>query len=305
MPPKSITAVQKGMQNYVLFFIIQKVYKNNLIYFTEKLHGFKIIKFCHIILKEIKFGWQNVNWYIKFNIKKSFNFVNRNKFVNLLKKEIQDQNLFLLLFQLFKVKTLFICKILRVNQNFVVMQNNILSLFFLNIYLNFIDFYVKNLVSQYNKKIKVKQNFKYIKANIHFKNKFEIQLEKAKFKSLSENKFEKINNLNLNCMKYLRYFDIFVIGVSTKKLAIKLKSKVKMWIESDLRFEVNEKKTESICICNAAVSLLGIKIRYVKIKNLLLIKSKAIEKKLRIMNRIKIKKNIINNKISKNVADLT
>jgi hypothetical protein len=71
-----------------------------------------------------------------------------------------------------------------------------------------------------------------------------------------------------------------------------------------LCFEVNKEKVKLTSVYNDAVRFLGIKISCVKAKHLSILKPRAIEKKLRIMNCIKIKKNIINNKISKNIADL-
>lgn len=307
----NISLLQEKIVQQAIYIVLNQIYENKLKYFSEKSYGFRTNKSCYVVLRKIKFEWHNVNWCIKFDIKKVFNFVNRNKLVNQLKKKIQDQNLFSLLFSMFKVNTWFKNRVTRGYDNFVVMQNNILSTFFLNIYLTPLDFYVKDLADQCNKATKFKKNSKSIKAVTHSKNKIknlsqsEIQLEKIKLRHLSKGIFKKINDQDMICIKYLRNGDVFIIGVlAKKKLALKLKSQVLMWIESNLCFDVNEEQTTLTNVYNDAFRFLGIKIHCVKTKHFFISKSTAIEKKLRIMNRIKIRKDIVKNRISKNIADL-
>lgn len=294
-----------------IYIVLKEIYENKLMYFSERSYGFRTTKFCHTVIKEIKIGWQNVNWYVEFDIRKAFTFLNKIKLVNQLKKEIQDQSLFLLLFKLFKIQIFHKKKVLLVSQNNAVVQNNILSPLFLNIYLSLLDFYVQNFNYWYNKRTNLKKKFGHIKANIFCKNKiknmnkFDIRLKKFQFRSLFWNIPKKMNDLNLVCLKFLRYTDIFVIGVlAKKKLALRLKNQVMMWIESELRFEVNIDRTMLTSVNNDVFKFLGIKIYCAKTRQLNLSKSKVNEKKLRIMNRIKIKKNIVNDKVSKSVADL-
>ena len=70
-----------------------------------------------------------------------------------------------------------------------------------------------------------------------------------------------------------------------------------------MRLEINEEKTRLINVYNDAARFLGMKIYCVKTKHLSISKPKAIEKRLRILNRIKIRKSIINNRILKDTAD--
>lgn len=309
--PLNINPLRDKIVQQSIYIVLNKIYENKLKYFSERSHGFRTNKSCHTALREIKFGWHNVNWYIEFEIRKVFNFVNGNIFVNQLKEEIQDQNLFSLLFRMFKIKICYTNKISSGSDNSVVMQSNILSPLFLNIYLTPLDFYVKDLANQYNKRTKFKKNSEYVKAIIVSKNKiksmsqFEIQLEKIKLIRLAKNIPNQINDQDMIYIKYVRYANNFLIGVlAKKKFVLKLKSQVLTWIENELRFEINEEKTKLTNVYNDTVRFLGMTIHCVKSKHLSISKSKAIEKKVRIMNRIKIRKNIINNRISKNTAEL-
>lgn len=77
-----------------------------------------------------------------------------------------------------------------------------------------------------------------------------------------------------------------------KKLAVKIKKKIVNYVQNDLFLEVIEDKTKLINAFNDSASFLSCKIYCTKRKYLPFLKPQAIEKKLRMIHRIKIKKKI-------------
>lgn len=88
-----------------------------------------------------------------------------------------------------------------------------------------------------------------------------------------------------------------------KKLAVKIKKKVINYIQNDLLLEVNENKTKLTNAFNDSASFLSCKIYHTKRKYFPFSKPQAIEKRLRIMRRIKIRKKINLERNLKKVAD--
>ena len=88
-----------------------------------------------------------------------------------------------------------------------------------------------------------------------------------------------------------------------KKLAVKIKKKVIDYIQNDLFLKVNEDKTKLINAFNDSASFLSCKIYRTKKKCFSFSKFQAIEKKFKIMSRIKIRKKVNLNRILKKAAD--
>jgi len=143
--------VQKAI--YLAFF---EIYENKLNYFSDYSHGFRYNRNCHSALHQIKFGWNDINWYIEFDFKKAFNLLKRDKLIELIKVDIQDQALFSLLYKMFKIKIRDKKKIVTCKEN--VVKGNILSPLLLNIYLTPLDKYSKTLIKTYNVIKKSKRN---------------------------------------------------------------------------------------------------------------------------------------------------
>lgn len=82
----------------------------------EKIYDYKN-KSYHNILKQIKKKWNNIPWYLKVDIKKTFNSINQNILISRLKLKIRDQSFFNLIIKMFKAKSIFFTQILKKSWN--------------------------------------------------------------------------------------------------------------------------------------------------------------------------------------------
>jgi hypothetical protein len=153
-----------------------------------------------------------------FEIKKSFNFINRNILFNQLKKKIQDQNLIMLISQFFRYKVLIKNKILNVfEKKYIIVKCDHIYLFFFNIYLTCLDHFLDVTILKQDKSL-IKNNI--IKSK-NSKEKISIQFLKNK---QQYKKFLNLENLSLINIKYVRYVNNLLIGLlAKKKLIFKLK----------------------------------------------------------------------------------
>jgi len=72
----------------VIRIVLNKIYKNILKKFHNGSHRFCLGKSCHKALKEIKYTWMAISWFLEFNIKKVFDKINRNRLCSIFKKNI-------------------------------------------------------------------------------------------------------------------------------------------------------------------------------------------------------------------------
>lgn len=277
-----------------IFIILNEIYKNKIKYFSNLSYGFDSTKSLSFLLKKIKTKWLFINGLILLKIKKSFNFINQNTLFNQLKKNIQDQNLFMLILKFFKYSNWIKNKILNIfEKKYTPVKYDHVHSFFFNIYLISFDYLLNNLIIKWNKKlitniITNKKSF-VKKTNVWF------------LKNWQENKkFWILKNSSRINLKYIRYINNLLIGLlSKKKLIFKLKTQLSIWIKSQLHLEFIEKKISFIKINVNTIKFLSFKIYYNKIKYF-----KISEKQLKISNRLKIKKKLAKNKIIKNIINL-
>lgn len=277
-----------------IFIVISEIYKNKIKYFSNFFHSFDSTKSLHFLLKEIKTKWLFINGFILLKIKKSFNFINQNILFNQLKKNIQDQNLLLLILKFFKYSIWLKNKILNIFEkkcNFI-KYDHIYSFFF-NIYLTSFDYFLNNLIKKWDRKS--------IKNTIINKKSFIKKTNVLFLKNWQQNKnFLTLKNLLIFNFKYIRHLNNLLIGLlSKKKLIFKLKIYLSFWIKSQLHLEFIEKKISFIKMNINIIKFLSFKIYYNKIKYF-----KISEKQLKIYNRLKIKKKLAKYKIIKNVINL-
>jgi len=194
-----------------IYLVFLEIYENKLKQFSDYSHGFRLDKNCHSALHQIKFGWNNINWYLEFDLKKICNSIKRDKLIELIKTDIQDQSLFTLLYKIFKIK----------NWNkkefityFSTVQTNVLLPLFLNIYLTPLDKYSKTLIKIYNSDKRLKKNFKYDKLIFLTKEeKFnfsldEIKLKLEQLKKISKGISKYMHDINFTRVRYCKFSSV-------------------------------------------------------------------------------------------------
>lgn len=191
-----------------------------------------------------------------------------------------------------------------------VVQGNILSPLFLNIYLTPLDRFAENCIKEFHVGDKRKRNYNYYKL-ISLTNEekeklspMEASLRIERLKRLHREVPKFIYDSSFLRVKYVRYADDFIVGVlGKKKLAVKIKSLFSDFIFNNFHLEANKEKTKLTNVFNDSANFLSCKIHNTKRKYLSFSKPKAIEKKVRVARRIKIRQNIYLNRVLKNSAD--
>ena len=101
----TITNSRDKIIQKAIALVLEMIYERDEV-FLEVSHGFRPNKSCHTALKQIKYEWSAIPWYIEADVSKAFDDINRNILVNLLKKKISDKRFLDLIFQMYKVDIL-------------------------------------------------------------------------------------------------------------------------------------------------------------------------------------------------------
>jgi group II intron reverse transcriptase/maturase len=243
--------IQEGFRG-----ILSTIYESK---FSEYSYGFRKNKNAHHALKHVKY-WKDVSWFICFDIEKYFDSINRKRLINILKKDIDDQRFFDIINKMFNTKVLEMD--LKTKYSYEgVPQGSVLSPIFSNVYLDELDKFMEKLMKEFNsgKERKRNQKFRSMTDVRSSKNKTVSERNRRK----KEARKQKITQTDLRDpnyirVKYARYADDFVIGISgDKKFAIEIMNKIKHFIKSDLHLNISDKKSCLISIVHRQASFLG------------------------------------------------
>jgi group II intron reverse transcriptase/maturase len=259
--------------------------------FSNCSYGFRQNRGTHNALKHVK-SWQDISWLICLDIEKCFDKINSEKLISFLKLKIDDQKFFEIINKFFNSKILDVT-FKTGNTTEGVPQGNVLSPILSNIYLNELDKYVESLMFEFNKDKQRKRNQKYRSA---------IDLRNSKNKTVSEKnrrlklvRKQKItaNDLrdpNYRKIRYVRYADNFVIGISgDKKFAKQIMDKVKVFLKTQLHLNVSEEKSSLLSIVHRQAFFLGFFLKKTpKHLNPIISQNlKGKEKRARVLKRLK------------------
>lgn len=171
-----------------------------------------------------------------------------------------------------------------------------ISVFFFNIYLTPLDRFIEKYINQYYIKIN-KINFLFCKKIIKY-----FPFQSTSFNEPNKSICKHIYNNKFTKIKYVRYTKNFIVAVLGKKtLALKIKESIKQFIENDLLLKINKKKV--INVFNNSANFLSYKISCNKKKYFSFSKPKTLEKKIRIVHKIKLRMKINSDRLLKTSAD--
>ena len=256
--------------------------------------GFRPSRSAHGALNVIK-GWPvNLSWFVKFDIVKAFDTVNRNRLKNIFTKYCPDYRIWGEVNKLMKAEIVG----LKINScdDLGVSQRSVLSPFLLNVYMTELDKFIEVLQAKYsvtdpasgwNPSVRNK----YEKFVRKFRTKTglgrtlkecgspEIVLalyKKERSQFYKEYGSTRGENKNLRCIKYVRYADDFVLGIrGSRDFALKIAMKIETFIKSNLRLKVHDVFLTSRD--KGAVEFLGFKVYLSSIKNKARTKSNKIK----------------------------
>ena len=297
--------VQKAIQ-----ILLENIFEDKSNHFSRFSHGFRPNKSCHTALQQIKDEWTAIPWFIKVDIEKAFETINRNKMIALLRKKVIDHRLLNLITLMLKNEISSPLGIIRESSG--VPQGSILSPLLSNIYFHELDKFIeKEIIAKYKKGIKATKSPEYQKMITLDKN--EKKLSTTKKKQLLRVKrreahkkglrYTKIDDSYIR-IKYVRYADDFIIGVrGPKELAAKILNSTKFFLKSNLHLKINKNKSEITNTYSNKVPFLGMLIYNVPSKLLPYRKSRAVENYKRKKSRVLARIDNLNNKQTRMLKD--
>nr|AVR57719.1 hypothetical protein [Halamphora calidilacuna] len=273
--------VQKAMQ-----IILEEIFERKESYFSPYSHGFRPGKSCHTALEQIQTKWTAIPWYIKFNIVKCFDELNRNILINRLNEKIKDRRFIDMFQKMFKAGIFIMSADSKqtqiIQEKLGVPQGSILSPILSNIFLTSLDNFISNLIKEHRKGERASINSKYVEetkvTEKDLMNIPENQLTPKLIKRIVNQKKRQALKKGLRYtlfddqyirVKYVRYVDDFIVGVrASKETAIKIKKEIILFLKSSLHLRVNEDKTKIYQSYCEKIKFLGMNIHNVPTKNL-------------------------------------
>ena len=276
--PLGIPTGDDKLVQEVVRILLEQIYEP---IFSENSHGFRPGKSCHSALRQVKNVWNGTKWIIEFDIKGFFDNINHNKMIEFLEKKIDDKRIIHIIRQMLKAGY---AQDWKYNATWSgTPQGGVISPILANIYLHELDTFMEDMICQFNKGERRKDNPDYKKLCRQMKiiNR-ELRELRQKFKEgkpLNDARKEilrerreiqkkmRVINSRLHVdseyrrLRYVRYADDFIIGViGTRKEAESVMLQVKEYINNVLLLEVSEEKT-CIADANDGVRFLGYDIK--------------------------------------------
>lgn len=262
--------------------------------FSRFSYGFRPFRSAHGALHVIKSWPINLSWFIKFDIVKAFDTVNRNRLKNIFLKYCHDHRIWNEIDKLMKAEIVDLktasCEDLGVS------QGSVLSPFLFNIYLTELDNFVETLKVKYNVTDLasgwdsfVRNKYEQFARKFRTKNGLastlvecgSSELVLALYKKERSQFYKKYGstrgeNKNLRQISYVRYADDFVLGITGPRgFALKIATEIETFIKSDLRLKVHGVSLTSRD--KGAIKFLGFNVYLSSIKNKARTKSNKIK----------------------------
>ena len=269
--PLGIPTGDDKLVQEVVRILLEQIYEP---IFSENSHGFRPGKSCHSALRQVKNVWNGTKWIIEFDIKGFFDNINHNKMID-------DKRIIHIIRQMLKAGY---AQDWKYNATWSgTPQGGVISPILANIYLHELDTFMEDMICQFNKGERRKDNPDYKKLcrqmvitnrklrELRQKFKEGKPLNDARKEILCERreiqKKMRVINSRLHVdseyrrLRYVRYADDFIIGViGTRKEAESIMLQVKEYINNILLLEVSEEKT-CIADANDGVRFLGYDIK--------------------------------------------
>lgn len=261
--------VQQAMK-----MVLERVYEP---LFLDTSCGYRPSKGCHFALESIRMNWTGISWFLEFNVEKCYENINCHRLVSILKEEIDDQRFIDLIFKLFNAG------IIGRREGPGPDPSEGVVPILVNIYLHKLDVEVASITKEYQK------------GKIRRKNIEAVNIEHRKMSSVTMTDW---NDPDFVRVRYVRYADEVLIGIAgPKKLVIKIRDRVMVFTNSILNLKLTG--GEFTHIGAGKVKFLGMWISAVPHSKFSRGVGKALEKKNRVKNMLRLQKQIKKERVLK------
>lgn len=251
--PLGVPTFNDKLIQEVVRMVLEAMYEGSFEYTS---HGFRPNRSCHTALAHVQKEFSGAKWFVEGDIKGFFDNINHDVLINILKERIADER-FIRLIRKF-LKAGYIEEWQFHNTYSGTPQGGIISPILANIYLDKLDKYMKEYITEFDKGKKRKSG----KESIDFKNAMKRTVRKLKsvkdekqkaklvleLKAIEQGRAKYPNgdemDMNYRRMKYVRYADDFLIGViGSKQDAKQIKEDIKMLLADKLALDLSDEKT--------------------------------------------------------------
>ena len=250
MRPLGIPTFTDKLVQEALRMILEMVYEPT---FLNCSHGFRPNRSCHTALKDIKYGYPGVRWFIEGDIKGFFDHIDHQTLLELVGLKVKDARITQLLCKMLKAGYLENWQYNRTISG--TPQGGIISPLLANIYLHELDKFMMELKKNFDKPTDktFSSEYMHVAGQVHRLSRLlkkEANPEKVK-RLLKEQKVLRAQMLCLPAksqtdkrITYVRYADDFLVGINGSKVECEgFKAQIKAFLAGRLKLELSEDKT--------------------------------------------------------------
>lgn len=251
--PLGIPSFEDKLVQEVVRLLLEAIYEGH---FEGTSHGFRPHRSCHTALGMIQKSFAGAKWFIEGDIKGFFDNIDHNVLISILRERISDERFLRLIRKFFNAGYVEDWKYNKTYSG--TPQGGIISPILANIYLDQLDKYVVEYISQFNRGKMRKRNPEYKRiANRKDKRvkKLKTETDEQKRAALRSEIVELHREMqkhpatldmdeDFRRMRYVRYADDFLIGIiGSKDDCVNIKADIKRFLCEKLKLELSDEKT--------------------------------------------------------------
>lgn len=253
MRPLGIPSFDDKLLQEVVRMILEAIYEGQ---FEDSSHGFRPNCSCHTALSKIQGNFLGTKWFVEGDITGFFDNINHSVLINILEERIADERFIRLIRKFLNAGYLEQWQFHKTYSG--TPQGAIVSPLLANIYLDKLDKFMKEYISEFDKGERKEQRKEY--NDLTYKKRLAMHELKQATDGKSRNVYvrqlkelDKQRSIipclepmdsNYRRLKYVRYADDFLIGIiGSKEDANKVKEDVKQFLVDKLALELSSEKT--------------------------------------------------------------
>jgi len=305
--PLTISNSKDKIVQQAMKIVLEMIYENQ---FLDTSHGFRPSRGCHSALEQIRMNWSGISWFLEFDVDKCFDNIDRHRLVNILKEDISDQRFIDLIFKLFNAGVIG-WREGGPDPSEGISEGSVLSPILCNIYLHKLDLEVNRITEEYQKgkKRRVIPDVFNAERRVYRNKKFKMLSLQRRVEIMSKHRSHRRklgktmtdwNDPNFVRVRYVRYADDFLLGIAgTKEMVMEIRDRLITFVKSDLKLTLTGGSITHIAA--GKVDFLGVVISAVPHSKFPKRFGKTLEKKKRVKNRIKLQKQVREERLLKTV----
>jgi group II intron reverse transcriptase/maturase len=245
--------------------ILEAIYEPN---FHDNSHGFRPGRSCHTALESLRRNWVGTKWAIEADLTACFEKIDHKRLLDILREKIQDDRFINLIRKFLNAGYLEDWKYHRTYSG--TPQGSVVSPILTNIYLDKLDQKLDAICKQYSTGERRKPNTAYNALQRRRKQLLELGETEPALRESLKDEIRDINRRILQTpaydyndssyirVKFLRYADDTIVGIiGPKSLAERIRDEMAVFVDEDLKLELNTDKTRLTHLATEQAHFLG------------------------------------------------